>query len=151
MASLYIWVHLVWVLNFDVIGIISMLGPKLNLCLKFNSGTVLAWINLANFCSQSAVEACDWIAAFVMAICQGIILNTNATQSSTANVARAIMIVLIMVKYSILQMNPSQNSPRIFAHLPLRQIAGWSFWSPFWSGSYFLVSISSWVLHFLLS
>lgn len=48
-----------------------------------------------------------------MAICQGIILNTNATQSSTANVARAIMIVLIMVKYSVLQMNPGQNSPCI--------------------------------------
>lgn len=71
-----------------------MLGPELNLGLKFHSGDVMAWINLANL-------ECDWVTVLVKAICQNITLNTSATQSGTAT--RRIIIVLVLVKYSVLQ------------------------------------------------
>lgn len=102
----------------------------------------MAWINLAKFCSWSILEVCDWITAFVVAICQNTILNTNSTQSGTASVTRMIIIVLVMVKHSVLQTYLSKNllpQQCTFTHL-LQETAVWSF---LLSDNYFLVSVSS--------
>lgn len=102
----------------------------------------MAWINLAKFCSWSILEVCDWITAFVMTICQNIILNTSSTQSGTASVTRMVIIVLVMVKHSVLQTYLSQNLPTqqcTFTHLP-QETAVWSF---LLSDNDFLVSVSS--------
>lgn len=67
-----------------------------------------------------------------MAICQNIVLNTNATESGTASVTKMVTIVLLVVKHSVLQTYLSQNLPTQrcpFTHLS-QETAVWSFWSP---------------------